>query len=184
LKILDRQPDIMIACFESSAALLHAAEKMHGEGYNDYDCHSPFPIHGMDKAMGLKRSPVGWIVGCMGGAGFIGSMALQWWTSTIGYPLIISGKPLFSFQAFIPVTFALTVLFSAFGAVFGMLIFNKLPRLNHPLFNSETFLRFSNDGFLVSVESSDPKYSTSETRQFLESMGGTDIEIVKDGGDS
>ena len=180
MKTPDRHPDIMVARFENTAQLLHVAEKMREAGYRDYDCHSPFPIHGMDKAMGHKRSPIGWVVGCMGAFGLIGSMVLQWWTSAIEYPIVISGKPLFSFQAFVPVTFALTILFSAFGAVFGMLIFNKLPRLNHPLFNSKTFLRFSNDGFIVSVESSDPKYSGVATRQLLESMGGVDIEIVKD----
>lgn len=184
MKMFDQQPDIMIARFESTAELLHVAGKMKEAGYSNYECHSPFPIHGLDKTMGHKRSPIGWIVGFMGAFGLIGSMAMQWWTSSLGYPMVISGKPMFSFQAYVPVTFALTILFSAFGAVGGMFIFNNLPRHNNLLFNSKTFLRFSNDAFIVSVQASDPKYSGTETWKFLESMGGLDIEIIEDGEDS
>lgn len=169
----------IIARFESAADLLHAAEKIRDAGYKKFDCHSPFPIHGMDKAMGLKRSELGWLVGIAGIIGTSGALALQWWTSTIDYPIVISGKPLFSFQAYVPVTFALGVLLSAFTALFGMLILNGLPRWFHPLFYSDTFSRFSNDGFFISVEPDEPKFDPELTGKFLESIGGKDIELLR-----
>jgi hypothetical protein len=177
---MDAYAKTMIARFESTGELLHAAEKVRDAGYRDFDCHSPFPIHGMDQAMGLKRSPLGYIVGAMGAIGLIGALTLQWWTSTVDLPLEISGKPFFSFQAYVPVTFALTVLLAAFGAMFGMLALNQLPKLYHVLFNSKNFVRFSDDGFFVSIQASDPKYNDGDTRSFLEKIGGREIEIVEE----
>lgn len=176
----DNETRIMLARFETPGALLEAAKKTYGAGFKLFDIHSPFPVHGMDQAMGLKRSPLGYIIGVMGAIGLISALGLQWWTSAIDYPLVISGKPFFSFQAFVPITFAITVLFSAFGAMFGMLALNKLPQFHHMLFNSKQFERVTDDGFFVSIESDDKKFSLDETRLFLESIGGTDIEIIED----
>jgi len=170
----------LIAEFEGTSGLLYAAEKLRDAGYRDFDCHSPFPIHGMDAAMGEKRSPLGWIVGLAALIGASGALALQWWTSSIDYPLVISGKPLFSFQAYVPVTFGLGVLFAAFAALFGMLVLNGLPRFFHPVFFSNTFEKFSDDGFFVSVESTDPKFDAVTTSQFLESIGGRSIEVLEE----
>lgn len=171
----------IIARFGNTADLLNAAEKTRDAGYKKFDCHSPFPIHGMDKAMGLKRSGLGWLVGLSGIIGTTSALALQWWTSTIDYPIVISGKPLFSFQAYVPVTFAVGVLLSAFAALFGMLILNGLPRLFHPVFYSNRFSRFSDDSFFISVESDDPKFDPEKTGKFLESIGGKDIELLRAG---
>lgn len=169
----------VLAEFADPGELLHAAEKVRDAGYKNFDCHSPFPVHGMDAAMGLKRSMVGYISGIC--AFLFGAFALwlQWWTSAIDYPMVISGKPFFSGQAFVIVTFGLTVLGAALGAVFGMLISNQLPRFFHGNFYSENFARFSDDAFFVSIESGDPKFNESETSAFLQSIGGTNVEVVK-----
>ncbi len=169
----------MIAEFESPGALVTAAEKMRDAGYTTFDCHSPFPIHGMDAAMGLKRSIVGYIAGISGLCGGICAMWLQWWTSAVDYPIVISGKPFFSYVAFIPVTFGLTVLFAALGAVIGMLITNRLPQLFHGWFYSNRFAKFSDDGFFVSVEAHDKQYDQQRTKSLLESIGGRHIEVVE-----
>jgi hypothetical protein len=169
----------MIAGFASSGALLNAARQVREAGYSRFDCHSPFPIHGMDGAMGLGRSSIGFIVGGMAALGAAIGFSLQTWVTTSAYPLIISGKPLFSWQAYIIVTFALFVLFGAFGAVIGMLRLNKLPRFHHPLFYSEMLSRSSDDGFLVSIEADDPQFDEDTTRAFLESIGAEAIEIVR-----
>lgn len=170
----------LLARFENPGALLAAAEKARDAGYTKYDCHSPFPIHGMDDAMGLRRSPVGWIAGMCALIGGSGGYALQWWAHAVAYPLNISGKPYFSFQAYVPVTFALAVLGAAFGALFGMLILNRLPRPHHALFNSAAFLKFSDDAFLISVDATDKHYDSEITRRFLEEIGGLDIELVQE----
>ncbi len=105
-------------------------------------------------------------------------MLLQWWISAVAYPLVISGKPFFSWPAFIPVTFEVGVLGGALGAVFGMLGLNQLPTLYHPLFNSKQFERFSDDGFFISIESWDPKFDARQTGEFLEQIGALEIELV------
>lgn len=168
----------VLARFANPAELIKAAEKVRDAGYQAYDCHSPFPIHGMDAAMGLKRSKIGYIVGAMTVFGAAAGLGLQGWASTDAYRLIISGKPYFSWQAFIIITFALFVLFGAFGAFFGMFHLNRLPRLHHPLFYSEQFKQVTTDAFFVSIESSDEKFDEHATKQFLEDIGGTDIELV------
>jgi len=169
----------VLAEFSSPGQLLKAAEKVREAGYEKYDCHSPFPIHGMDKAMGLKRSPVGYIAGICGLCGGLFAMWLQWWTSAVDYPIVISGKPLFSYQAFIIVTFGLTILGAALGAVIGMLHINRLPQWFHGNFYSPSFGRFSDDAFFVSIEAGDPMFDAEKVSSFLESIGGQDVEIVR-----
>ena len=168
----------MIAEFDGPEELLHAAEALRDGGFTRFDCHSPFPIHGMDEAMGEKRSPLGWIVGIMGLFGGGGALLLQWWTSAVDYPLVISGKPFFSLPAFIPVTFELTILLAAFGAVFGMFALNRLPRLFHPVFFSDRFGKVTDDGFFASIEADDPQFDTEKTREFFQSHGATYTEVL------
>jgi len=169
----------IVAEFPDPAGLLDAAKKIRSAGYRHFDCHSPFPIHGMDDAMGLKRSPIGVIVGIMCIIGATIGFTLQTWVNSSAYPMVISGKPFFSYQAFIVITFALFVLMGTFGAVFGMLGLNRLPRLHHPLFYSENIRKASDDGFLVSIEAEDGQFDERRTAEFLASINGANIEVVR-----
>ena len=129
----------------SAAALFNAAEKTRDAGFKRWDVYSPFPIHGMDDAMGLGKSAVSYIVLCSGLTGTATALLLELGSALYLYPLIVQGKPtnITTIPAFFPVIFELTVLFSAFGAVFGMLAMNLLPRWNHPLFNWDRFVEKS-----------------------------------------
>lgn len=169
---------LILAEFENPAQLLHAAEKLKDAGYKKFDCHSPFPIHGMDEAMGMKRSPLGWIVGVVAFIALLGGITLEWWTSTIEYPLVISGKPFFSYQAYGPVAFALMVLFSAFTALFGMMALNKLPMWYHKFFDSGKIAKITNDGFVVSIDTDDPNFDQAKTKSFIEDIGGKNLEVI------
>jgi hypothetical protein len=171
----------MLARFKTAKDIYHACEKVRDAGYSKWDAHTPFPVHGLDKAMGLKASKLPWLVLFTGLTGASGGMLLQWWVSVHGYALVISGKPLFSWPAFVPVTFELGVLFGALGAVFGMFAFNKLLMLFHPLFSSSAFESATDDGFFISIESWDPKYDASATAELLKQAGATDVELVKNG---
>ncbi len=171
---------LVLAEFADVRALLSAAEKVRDAGYKKFDCYSPFPVHGLDAAMGEKQSPLGWIVGIMALIGGGGALLLQWWTSAVDYPLVISGKPLFSFEAFVPIIFELTVLLSAFGAVFGMFALNKMPRLYHPIFNSDRFRAATDGAFFVGIEAEDAKFEVEQVKQFLSSVGATHVEVVEE----
>ncbi len=177
---LRERPALVLAQFAGPKELIMAAKKTRGAGYKKFDCHSPFPIHGMDQAMGEKQSMLGWIVGSMAFIGLTIGVLLQWWTSAVDYPIVISGKAFFSFQAFVPIAFELTVLLSAFGAVFGMFALNGLPRLHHPIFNSDRFTAASNNGFFLSVERADAKFDPIQTTSFLESIGGEHVETLNE----
>ena len=170
----------ILARFDSPKSLMHAAEKVRDKGFEKFDCHSPFPIHGMDEAMGLKRSKLGYLIGFMGMSGALFGFGLQSWIHSIEYPMNISGKPFFAYPAYAIITFELMVLFSAIGAVFGMMFFNRIPRFHHPVFYSEKFSDVSSDAFYVSIEVDDPKYEESFVIDFLKDIGGTEIEVLKD----
>ncbi|MDQ7054393.1 MAG: DUF3341 domain-containing protein [candidate division KSB1 bacterium] len=170
----------ILAEFENPAALVKAASALRDNGFKDFDCYTPFPVHGMDRAMGLKRSKLGFVVGIMGLLGGSGGLLMQWWMSAVDYPLVISGKPFFSLPAFIPVVFELTVLLSAFGAVFGMWHFNRLPQLHHPVFYSERFSKATDDGFFVAIESTDPQFDVEKNQELFQSLGAVHIELLKE----
>ncbi len=177
MKSTEAPSTYLLAAFDGPAGLIHAAEKLRDSSYKDFDCHSPFPVHGMDEAMGLKRSPLGFIVFAVAFTGVCGMIALTWWVSTTAYAHVISGKPLFSYPAFVPPIFAIGVLSGGTTALFGMLLLNRLPRPYHPVFSAKSFPHVTDDGFYVSlcVNPSDG----DSARAFLESIGGADIEILE-----
>lgn len=168
-----------LAEFDSPASLYHACEKVRDAGFAKWDAHTPFPVHGLDDAMGVKPTKLPFVVLGVGIVGGVLAFAMQTWMSVIDYPLIISGKPYFSWQAFIPITFELSILFAAFAAVFGMMAFNGLPQLWHPLFRSRRFERVTDDAFFISIEAADPKFDTKETLAFLQEIGATHVELVE-----
>jgi Ni/Fe-hydrogenase subunit HybB-like protein len=169
----------ILAEFATPAALYHACERVRDAGFTRWDSHTPFPVHGLSKAMGLRRSTLPWIVLVMALTGAAAGFALQWWVHTSAYPLVISGKPFFTWPAFIPVTFEVSVLFGALGAVFGMLGLNRLPMHNHPLFKSKVFERVTDDTFFISIESWDPRFDPSATATFLKSLGARNVELLE-----
>lgn len=169
----------ILAEFDSPKSLLHAAEGVRDSGYKKFDVYTPFPIHGMDDAMGLKPSFMGWIVLLGGTTGLLVGFGLQAWVSTAAYKLVISGKPFFSYQAFIPVTFELMVLLAAFAAVFGMLFVNRLPQWYHSLLKVDDFRKVTSHGFFLCIESSDHQYNSDEVVAFLSKIGGKHIREIE-----
>jgi hypothetical protein len=169
----------LLAEFDTASALYHACEAVRDEGFTKWDAHSPFPVHGLEIAMGLGRSFLPWIVLVMGITGAVAGFMLQTWVHTEAYPLVISGKPYWAWQAFIPVTFECGILFASLGAVFGMFIINGLPTLYHPVFGSDRFARVTDDKFFISIEAADPRFDTEGTTQLLENAGATHVESLE-----
>ena len=168
--------------FESAAALMAAAEKIRDTGFSHWDVHTPFPIHGMDKAMGLGKSNLSAFVFVGGFLGFVTGIALVAVPSLFLYPMIVHGKPYTwaTLPAFFPIIFELTVLFSAFTAGGTMFAMNQLPRLHHPVFNWDQFKRFTDDGFLMVIEARDAKFSETRTKALLEEIGAKNVTLIHD----
>jgi len=187
-----------LAEFDNVQDLYHAAEHVRDAGYSRWDVHTPFPVHGMDTAMGNPRSILPKLVFCGGITGTTLAFILQtvtqtnFWGQTLGlkfvedivetYPTVVQAKPIdiWTLPAFFPVMFELTILFSAFTTLFGLLALMGLPRWNHPLFTSKRFAKFSDDGFFVCIEARDPKFSQDGTKALLEKAGGKNVELVED----
>jgi hypothetical protein len=181
----------LLAEFETPGDLMAAAEKCRDAGFKWWDCHTPFPVHGLDGAMGIKRTILPLLVFGAGATGTAAAFLLQTFTNSVGwtiwagvwvtgYPFLISGKPAMSLPAFIPVIFELTILFSALACVKLMFLFNGLPQLYHPLFKSNRFRRASNDRFFIVIEARDPKFLPKKTEEFLKTLGPISVEMVED----
>jgi len=186
----DAKPFGLLAEFDSVDKLMKAANGVRYAGYTRWDCYTPFPVHGLNQAMGMRhtRLPLlvlaGGITGCVAGIGLqLYTMATTFEglpTFAQGYKFIISGKPYASGPAYIPVTFELTILLAALTAFGAMLLMNGLPRLYNPLQKSERFRRVTNDRFFVGISARDPLYDADQTRALLESLGATTVEEIEE----
>jgi hypothetical protein len=168
----------LLAEFETVEAVLAAAESVREAGYRRFDVHTPIPIHGLDEAMGIRPTPIPWLVLGGGITGAALGLGLQWFTNAFDYPFLISGKPLFGLPAAIPVTFELTVLLAALGAVGFLFVLAGWPRWHHPLFSSERFRRASDDRFFISVEAGDELFEAARCRELLAALGAVAVEEV------
>ena len=167
-----------VAEFETPAAIYAAAEKVTDAGYRRVDSHTPFAIHGIEKALKQGPSHLGWFC-CIGGLVGIGlAQLMMYWMNAVDYEIWVSGKPPYAWESTIPITFELMVLLSAFVAVLGMLGVNRLPRLHHPIFTHSTIDRLTDDRFFLSIEASDPLFDQTKTVEFLREVGGSNVELL------
>jgi hypothetical protein len=173
------QPFGLIATFDTVPAIYHAAEQVRDAGYKNWDCITPLPVHGLDKAMGLKRSIVPRISLAGGITGFCTGMSLIWWTDGFDYKLVVGGKPLFSPMFAFPVSYELTILFTAFATIGGMFFLNGLPMHYHPVLKYDHIRRGMDDQLFIVIEARDPRYNVANTKALLEKAGGKDIKEIE-----
>jgi hypothetical protein len=169
----------LIATFDSAPGVYHAAEKVRDAGYKFWDCITPFPIHGLDRAMGVKRSIVPRFSLAGGILGFLTGMSMIWYMNSFDYPLVVGGKPYFSPMFAFPVSYELTILFCAFATIGGMFFLNRLPMHYHPVLKHDKIHTAMDDHFFIVIEASDPKFDLARTRELLEKAGGKDIKELE-----
>lgn len=169
----------MVAEFASPEALLNATEQAKERGYSKLDCYTPYPVHGLSEAMRIKDFQTPWAFFVAGLVGGLSGLALEWYVSSIDYPINVGGKPLFSLPSFVPVAYECTILFSALGGVLFMLGRNGLPQPYHPIFNAPDFERASQDRFFLCLEASDPIYDSEGTHAFLETLSPLSVSVVE-----
>lgn len=158
----------LMAEFTTPEALLEAAHRVSAEGYKKVDAYSPFPVHGVDEAIGAKTI-LPWLIFLGGMSGGVGGFLMQV-VANYHYKINIAGKPLVSWPSFMPITFELTVLLASATATLGMLFLNGLPKPYNPLFNVPGFDKASQDRFFLCVEATDPKFDLDQTSRFLEGL--------------
>jgi hypothetical protein len=167
----------LLAEFDSPERLIEAARRVRTEGYRDIDSFTPFPVEEMAEIVGFHERRVPWlglIGACLGASIAVGMQLFTNWD----YPINVGGRPVFALSAFAVVTFELTVLFGALLTAFAMLVLNRLPRLNHPVFAAPHFARASKDRFFLCVKARDPRFDEQETRRFLGGLGPESVEAV------
>ena len=169
----------VMGAFTNPDDLVDAGRRIREMGYTKLDAMSPFPVHGIDDAIGVPPSKLGWLVIWFSALGCATAISLIWYVGAINYPLVIGGKPVFDFSYTIPIAFELTVLFSAFASFLGMWAINGLPRLYHPSFNYSQAHRASDDLFLLVIEANDPKFDAQVCVEHLRSVGAGDVEVVE-----
>lgn len=166
----------VIAEFDTPGELVEAARKVRDAGITEFDCYSPFPVHGIDPAMGIKRTILPLLVFGAGFAGALGGLLLQWYANAHAWTWNISGKPTWSIPANIPVAYESAILLAALTTFFGMWAFNKLPQVWHPFFRKDRFARVTDDGFFIGIEASDRRFDLEKTTKLLKDAGAIAIE--------
>jgi hypothetical protein len=177
---MDRNIYGLLAEFDTPTQMVDAANKIREAGYKKTDAFSPFPLHEIDEALGVKRSILPFLVLGGGVAGLLTGLALQYFVHVIDYPIIVGGRPFFSLPAFIPPMFELTILFAAFTAVFGMILLNGLPQPYHPVFNVPRFALATREKFFLLIERKDPKFDYEETKSFMQSLNPQEVFDVEE----
>lgn len=171
----------VVAEYDSPDKMLAAADALRQAGFKKFDVHSPFPIHGADEAVGIRQTILPWIVLCFALAGSATALGMIWYLNKVDYPFQISGKPLFALPPAMPITFELTVLFSAISAFVSVFVLSNLPRFNNPLLRSNTFARSSDDRFVVAVDAADPLFSDDVEAKLAEFGPVTSEQVLDDG---
>ena len=183
-----KRPALYLAEYDTPNAIAKAAMKVRDAGYQKWDCHTPYALHGMDEAMGLKPTKIGFISFFFGMLGVATAVLMMKYMNAwdfnfldlgSGYPIVVGGKPPGSFPWMVPIMFELGVLFCGLATLFGLLGIIKLPRHNHPIFESERFEAATDDKFFISIEAEDQKFDLDRTKALLESTDPTHLELVE-----
>ncbi len=169
----------VMAEFHDPDGVLNAAHAARSEGYTCMEAYSPMPVEGLSEAVGFPKTRMPWVIFCGGVTGALTGYLMQFWTSAVDFPLNVGGRPYNSVPYFVPITFELMILFSAFAAVFGMIIRNGLPQPYHPVFNVRRFQFASRDRFYLCIEATDPKFDQSATTEFLSQLGAEAVMDVE-----
>jgi mono/diheme cytochrome c family protein len=168
----------ILAEYDTPDQLIDAATKVRKAGFEKWDTYSPFPVHGIDAAMGIKMTILPWFTLVAGITGLITAIVMQWWMNAYDYPWLVSGKPIWSIPANVPIMFELTVLFSAITTLVGMLMLNGLPHPSHPLDLVKRFARVTDDKFFLLIQAADPKFDEKDTRELVDATHPVAIEMV------
>jgi mono/diheme cytochrome c family protein len=169
----------VLGLFSDAHKIVDAANQIRPRKLGRLEAYTPYPVHGLDRAIGLAPSRLGRLVMLMGVIGAGLALLFEGWVSAVDYPLVTGGKALFSWQAFVPVVFEVTVLFATFTAGLAMLFaFNKLPFFGHPVLHSKAIKDITRDKLALSIEATGAGFDAEAARQALLDNGAESVEVV------
>lgn len=153
---------------------VHAAKKVRESGFTKFDAITPYPVHGMEEACGIKRSPIPYVTFVAGITGLLAALGLVYYTSVIDWPVNIGGKPMFSLPAFIPIMFELTVLFAALASVVAMFVLCKMPKIDPPVIDPD----LTSHKFAIFIPENDTGYNQERVEKLLKDLGASEVKKV------
>ena len=156
--------------------LVKACAKVRDAGYKKFDAITPFPVHGIEEAIGIPRSWIPWVTFAMGLTGACAGLALQYWTSAVSWPINVGGKPFFSGPAFIPVTFELTILFAALSSVGTLIVACGLPKIDPPIIDPD----LTSHKFAIFIPETEANYDAARAEQLLKSLGAVEVKRISE----
>lgn len=174
-------PQMVLGLFSSADALMTAIAKTKQRNLGRLEAYTPYPIHGIDDALGLRRSPLGAMVMVMGILGAMTAIGFQLWVSAVDYPIVTGGKAPWSWEAFVPIMFEVTVLFATFTAGLGMLfLLNKLPFFGHAVLGSRSIQAITRDQFALAIEAdtTDRPINATAAKSTLTELGAVSVEVI------
>ena len=166
----------IVALFDRPDAVLKAAERTRDSGFTKWDVFTPFPVHGMDEAMGLGRSPVPWITFVMGAAGLCLGLGIQLFTMVHSWPQNYGGKPFLAWPAFVPITFETTVFLAGVSTALGALLIGGVLRPKKRVVDRAV----TDDKFALFIEAADGKFDPESCREMLEKAGAMEVRLLED----
>lgn len=176
----NREVFSVLGIFDSAQSLMKAIPEVKSVAAAKLEAYTPYPVHGLEEALGLRKSPIAGMVLVMAVVGAIAALGLQFWTSGMDYPQMTAGKPYFSWEAFVPIMFELTVLFAAFTAGLGMLLLlNRLPFFRHPMLRAKSMPDISRDKFALAVEADSGTVDVEKISALLRNSGAVSVEVVE-----
>ncbi len=155
--------------------LVDAARKTRAAGFKKFEAVSPYPLHGIDDAMGIPRSFIPWVTFIFGLSGCLFGLWFTWWVSAVDWPLNIGGKPDFSLPAFIPVIFECTILLGALSSVLAMIMVNGLPKIDPPVIDPD----LTSHKFALFVPEDDVNYDSQKVQDLFTSLGAKEVKVTE-----
>lgn len=170
----------VVGVFDSAQMIMKAIPQVRAKTTERLEAYTPYPIEGMDKLLGLRKSPIGGMILVMGIIGAASALIFELWASGVDYPQLTAGKPFFSWEAFVPIMFEVTVLFASFTAGLGMLLLlNRLPLFRHPMLRSKSLPMVTRDKFALAVESGGGNIDVGAISKALQQAGAKSVEVLE-----
>ena len=165
----------VLALYDNPDTLLNAAAQVREHGFQSVDAFTPYPVHGLSEALGIRKSWVPFVTLVMGLSGAILGLAFEIWTSAVDWPINVGGKPFVSLPAFIPITFECGVLLGGTMTLGALIVACGLPNFRTPILDRS----LTDDRFALFIPDSGPGWNEGRAIQILRASGSEDVRVIR-----
>jgi len=164
----------MAGIFSEEHKVINAARRVRESGFIKFDAITPYPVHGMEEACGIKRSGIPYVTFAAACLGLLAALGLVYYTAVVDWPINVGGKPMFSLPAFIPIIFELTVLFAALCSVGALFYVCKMPKIDPPVIDKDLTCH----KFAIFIPENDIGYNQERVEKLFKELGANEVKKV------